>query len=127
MAEGIMKKIFPNKLYVQSAGVLENLPVDGFAIAVCQEIGVDLINHRSRSLEEMEAWGDELTSFELIVAMTPAAQRRVLDWTRFFAFEVEYWPTLDPTGMGMTRDQMLGYFRLTRDQIIQQIEQRFLI
>ena len=120
-----MKKYFPQKLYVQSAGVLKNLEINGFAIAVCQEIGVNLLNHRSRSVDEMEEWGDELSSFELVISLSPAAQRKVLNSNRFFSLELEYWPTLDPSGMGKTRDQKLGYFRLTRDQIVQRIKERF--
>ncbi len=127
MAEGIMKSYFPRKLYVQSAGVMDNRDIDGFAIAVCKEIGVKLVNHRSRSLEQMEAWGDDLSSFELIVAMTPAAQRLALECTRYFALTVEYWPTLDPSGMGMNREQKLEYFRMARDQIRDQIELRFVV
>ena len=49
MAEGIMKKLYGMDIYVQSAGVYNDLEIDGFAIAVCQEMGVELSRHRSRS------------------------------------------------------------------------------
>ena len=41
MAEGIMKKYYGTRIYVQSAGVKNELDVDGFSVAVCDEIGVD--------------------------------------------------------------------------------------
>ena len=40
MAEGIMKKLYGTGIYVQSAGVENDLEIDGLYIAVCQEINV---------------------------------------------------------------------------------------
>ena len=48
MAEGMMKKFYGRAAYVQSAGVRNDMEVDGFAIAVCKEIGVEISTHRSR-------------------------------------------------------------------------------
>ena len=73
----------------------------------------------------MEQWGDDISAFELIVALSPAAQRHALEYTRFFSLEVEYWPILDPSGIGTTRDQKLDAYRQTRDQIIARVEARF--
>ena len=117
MAEGIMKKLYGTDTYVQSVGVINDLEIDGFSIAVCEEIGVELSRHRSRSFDEMERWGDDLSSFDLIVALSPASQRRALELTRLFHLTVEYWPILDPTGIGETREMKLATYRQTRDQI----------
>ncbi len=125
MAEGIMKKLYGQKIYVQSAGVKNDLEIDGFSIAVCQELGVELSRHRARSFDEMEQWGDDLSGFDLIVALSPASQRRVLDLTRLHHLEVEYWPVLDPTGLGDSREQRLDSYRQTRDQILHRILARF--
>lgn len=125
MAEGLMKQFYGTGTYVQSAGVKNDMEIDGFCIAVCQEIGVELSRHRSRSFDEMEQWGDDLSSFDLIVALSPASQRRALELTRFFHLDVEYWPIMDPTGLGETRDAKLDSYRQTRDQIIQQLTARW--
>ena len=125
MAEGIMKKLYGREIYVQSAGVRNDLEIDGFAIAVCEEIGVELSRHRVRSFDEMEEWGDDLSGFDLIVALSPASQRRALELTRVNSLEVEYWPVLDPTGLGETREQKLEAYRQTRDQILARIRERF--
>jgi len=125
MAEGIMKKLYGREIYVQSAGVRNDLEIDGFAIAVCEEIGVELSRHRVRSFDEMEQWGDDLSGFDLIVALSPASQRRALELTRIHSLEVEYWPVLDPTGLGETREQKLEVYRQTRDQILARIRERF--
>lgn len=118
MAEGIMKKFYGTGTYVQSVGVTNDMEIDGFSIAVCKEIGVELSRHRSRSFDEMEQWGDDLSSFDLIVALSPASQRRALELTRYYHLTVEYWPILDPTGLGETREAKLASYRQARDQII---------
>ena len=125
MAEGLMKKLYGRAAYVQSAGVKNDLEVDGFAVAVCQEIGVELSRHRARSFDEMQEWGDDLSGFDLVVALTPASQRRALDLTRFYHLTVEYWPILDPTGIGETREAKLAAYRLARDQIRAKMVERF--
>ena len=125
MAEGIMKKLYGTGTYVQSVGVINDLEIDGFSIAVCEEIGVELSRHRSRSFDEMERWGDDLSSFDLIVALSPASQRRALELTRLFHLTVEYWPILDPTGIGETREMKLVSYRQTRDQILSKLREKW--
>ena len=125
MAEGLMKKLYGTRAYVQSAGVKGDMEIDGFAIAVCQEIGVELSRHRSRSFDEMQEWGDDITSFDLIVALSPAAQRMALEFTRFHHLEILYWPVLDPTGLGEAREDKLAGYRQSRDQIRKRMIDRF--
>lgn len=125
MAEGMMKKFYGTETYVQSAGVKGDMEIDGFSIAVCKELGIELSRHRSRSFDEMQEWGDDLSGFDLVIALSPAAQRKALDLTRFFHLDVEYWPILDPTGLGETREQKLDSYRQSRDQIMQRMLDRF--
>ncbi|MGB0900535.1 low molecular weight phosphatase family protein [Halocynthiibacter sp.] len=125
MAEGLMKKYYGFDTYVQSAGVKNDLEIDGFSVAVCQELGIELSRHKSRSFDEMEQWGDDLSGFDLVIALSPASQRRALELTRFFHLEVEYWPILDPTGLGETRDAKLTSYRQARDQISERLIARF--
>jgi protein-tyrosine-phosphatase len=125
MAEGMMKKFYGRAAYVQSAGVKSDLEVDGFAIAVCDEIGVPLASHRSRSFEEMQDWGDDLSQFDLIIALSPASQRMALEMTRYAHLEVEYWPIMDPTGLAQGREETLAAYRQTRDQIQARMRDRF--
>ena len=56
--------------------------MDPFAVEVSEEIGVILEKHRSRTFKEMEAWGDDISSFDLIIALSPASQRHALEYTR---------------------------------------------
>jgi len=125
IAEGMMKKYYVQRAYVQSAGVHNDLEIDGFAVAASAEIGIELTRHRSRSFEEMVQWGDDLTGFDLIVALSPASQRQAQELTRFAHIDVEYWPIMDPTGLGETREQKLAAYRQTRDQIRARMFDRF--
>lgn len=125
MAEGMMKQLYGHTIYVQSAGVKSDLEIDGFAIAVCQEIGVELSRHQARSFDDMQEWGDDLTGYDLVVCLSPASQRHALDFTRFYHMDVEYWPVLDPTGLGDGREAKLMSYRQTRDQIRAKLLARF--
>ncbi len=120
-----MKKLYGQNCYVQSAGVKNDMEIDGFSVAVCQELGVELSRHRSRSFEEMQQWGDDLSGFDLVVALSPASQRQALEFTRFFHLDVEYWPVMDPTGIGETREAKLAAYRQTREQIRTKMIERF--
>nr|WP_217703228.1 low molecular weight phosphatase family protein [Celeribacter sp. HF31] len=125
MAEGLMKKFYPGQVYVQSAGVHSDLDVDGFAVAVCEELGIELHRHQSRSFDDLKDWGDDISSYDLIIALSPASQRQALELTRYYHLEVEYWPIMDPTGIGETRDAKLDAYRQARDQIITRMQARF--
>lgn len=120
-----MKKFYGTDTYVQSAGVKSDLEIDGFSIAVCNELDVELSRHRVRSFDEMEEWGDDLSSFDLVIALSPASQRRALELTRFYHLDVEYWPIIDPTGLGETREAKLQSYRTARDQIIERLTERW--
>lgn len=125
MAEGLMKRMYGQRAYVQSAGVHNDLEIDGFSVAVCKELGIELARHRSRSFEEMVQWGDDLGAFDLIVALSPASQRQALELTRTAHIDVEYWPIMDPTGLGETREAKLAAYRQSRDQIRARMLERF--
>ncbi len=125
MAEALMKKFYGQRAYVQSAGVRNDMEIDGFSVAVCREIGVELARHRSRSFEDMRQMGDDLSQFDLVVALSPASQQAALDLTKFYHLAVEYWPILDPTAIGEGRDAKLSAYRQARDQIRTRMEARF--
>ncbi|MGR3815366.1 MAG: arsenate-mycothiol transferase ArsC [Cognatishimia activa] len=122
MAEGIMKQLFGMETYVQSAGLKNDLEIDGFAITVCHEIDVELARHQSRSFEEMEQFGDQLSSFDMIIALSPASYARAKELTKLFHLDVLFWDTSDPTSTGETRESKLDAYRKTRDEIIAQLK-----
>ena len=119
MAAAIARRLFPTAMYVESAGVQKGDP-DPFAVAVMEEIGIDLSRHRPKSFDDLE---DD--SFDIVVTMSPEAQHRALELTRTTACEVEYWPTLDPSYVEGSRDTRLQAFREVRDQLFRRISSRF--
>ncbi|MEZ7813592.1 MAG: low molecular weight phosphatase family protein [Paracoccaceae bacterium] len=125
MAEGLMKHFYGQSCYVQSAGVYNDMEIDGFSIAVCQELGIELARHQSRSFDEMQKWGDDLSGFDLIVALSPASQRRAMELTRLFHLNIEYWPIPEPTRLSEAREQKLAAYRQTRNQILSRLKDRF--
>jgi protein-tyrosine-phosphatase len=94
MAASLMQQMFPQALYVKSAGVKKG-ELDPFAVAVMAELGQDISRHKPMTFEELEDW--EGLNFDLIITLSPEAHHKALDLTRTDAAEVEYWPTVDPT------------------------------
>ena len=119
MAEALLKHYLGKRIYVDSVGVRAQ-PVDPFAVAVMEEIGIDLSAHRPKSFEELED-----TSYDLIVSLTPEAQHKAVEMTRTMACDVEYWPTLDPTAIDGSREQVLEAYRQVRDGLAARIRKRF--
>ncbi|MDP7342233.1 MAG: low molecular weight phosphatase family protein [Alphaproteobacteria bacterium] len=119
MAEGIMKNLVGTSMFVDSVGVRKGQP-DGFTIAVLDEIGVDLNNHRPKTFEELE---DE--SFDLVISLSPEAQHKAVEMTRTSHCEVEFWHTMDPSIVEGSRDTRLHAYRDMRDKLHERLRQRF--
>lgn len=121
-----MKKFYGQRAYVQSAGVKNDMEIDGFSVAVCAELGIEIGRHRSRSFEEMQDLGDDLGQYDLIIALTPASQKLALDLTKTSHVTVEFWPIIDPTTLGSdSREAKLAIYRQVRDQIAARLIERF--
>jgi protein-tyrosine-phosphatase len=122
MAAGLFRQIMGRSAYVGSAGVRKG-ELDPIAVAVLEEIGIDIGRHRPMTFEELEDW--EGLNFDLIVTLSPEAHHKALELTRTLAAEVEYWPTPDPTAVEGSREQQLTAYREVRDQLMARIKQRF--
>ena len=119
MAAAILKHLAGRRIYVDSAGVRAGEP-DPFAIAVMEELGIDLASHRPAALADLHD-----TSFDLIVTLSPEAHHKALALAGAFAIDVEYWPTPDPTMTSGNREQILSAYRAVRDGLFRRIKQRF--
>src|SRR5437660_3394261 len=122
MAAALFQHMFGRSSYSGSAGVRRG-ELDPFAVAVMEEIGLDIAKHRPMTFEELEDW--EGLNFDLIVTLAPEAHHKALELTRRIAAEVEYWPTADPTAVDGSREQRLEAYRTIRDQLLQRIRARF--
>lgn len=119
MAEGLLKQLHGTRIFVDSVGV-RSQEIDGFVIAVMDEIGIDLTKHRSKTFDDLED-----TSFDLIVSLSPEAQHKAVDMTRTMACDVEFWNTLDPSIIEGSREERLDAYRQVRDGLMQRIRRRF--
>lgn len=123
MAQALFGQIFGRAIYVGSAGVRKG-EIDPFAVAVMDEIGLDISKHKPVTFEELEEW--EGLNFDLIITLAPEAHHRALEITRTNAIDVEYWPTADPSAAEGSREQRLEAYREVRDQLLARIRQRFI-
>ena len=122
IAAALFGQIFGRAIYVGSAGVRKG-ELDPFAVAVMDEVGLDISKHKPVTFEELEEW--EGLNFDLIITLAPEAHHRALEITRTNAIDVEYWPTADPSGTEGSREQRLEAYREVRDQLLARIRQRF--
>lgn len=114
-----MKHLHGTRVFVDSVGVRAQ-EVDGFVVAVMDEIGIDIAKHRSKTFDDLE---DE--SFDLIISLSPEAQHKAVDMTRTMACDVEFWNTMDPTIVEGSREDRLEAYRMVRDSLMKRIRERF--
>lgn len=119
MAEAILKHVHGRTIYVDSCGV-RTAELDPFAVAVMDEIDIDLSCHRPKSFDDLHD-----TFVDVVISLSPEAQHRAVEMTRSMSVELEYWPTMDPTGVWGSREQKLEAYRAVRDHLMRLIEERF--
>jgi protein-tyrosine-phosphatase len=119
MAEGLMKHYFGNRVYVDSVGV-RPADVDPFAVAVMNEIGIDISRHRPKLFDQLED-----SSFDIVVSLSPEAQHSAVEMTRTMACELEFWHTFDATFVQGRREQVVAAYREVRDFLQAKILERF--
>jgi protein-tyrosine-phosphatase len=119
MAEAMLKHLHGRRIFVDSVGVRAGA-LDEFAIAVMDEIGIDITKHKPKSFDDLE---DD--SFDLIVSLSPEAQHKAVDMTRTLAAEVEFWNTFDPSIIEGNREVRLDAYREVRDTLMRRIRERF--
>ena len=120
MAEAIMKFLHGHRVFVGSVGVRTGY-IDGFAVAVMDEIGIDLTRHNSKTFDDLE---DD--NFDIVIPLSPQAQHRAVEMTRAMAVEIEFWNTFDPSIIeSEDREVKLDAYRKVRDELMIRIKARF--
>lgn len=109
MAEGLLRVIGGERLEVESAGVIASF-VRPQAIAVMQEIGIDISHHRSKSVEEFAG-----QNFDYVITVCDHAKENcpVLPGVT----ERIHWSFDDPAEIAGTDEEKLAVFRRVRDEI----------
>lgn len=119
MAESLLKHFLGHRIYVDSVGVRAG-KIDGFAVEVLEEIGIDISRHHSKSFDDLE---DDY--YDLIITLSPEAQHRAVELTRTMAVDLEFWHTFDPSIVEGNRETRLDAYRKVRDQLMERILKRF--
>lgn len=119
MAAALLAYHGGGRIYVESAGVRAQ-EVDGFAVAVMEELGIDISHHQPKTFEDLED-----TSFDLVISLSPEAQHSAVELTRTMDCVVEYWAVIDPTLVEGDRAARLDAYRAVRDHLLHRIRQRF--
>jgi protein-tyrosine-phosphatase len=119
MAEAIAKHLFGKRIYFDSVGVRAE-EIDPFAVAVMDEIGIDLHRHHAKTFDDLQD-----NSFDLVITLSPEAQHSAVEMTRTMACDVEYWPTQDATAVEGSREARLAAYRQVRDSLRQRLAERF--
>ena len=119
MAEYLMRHLYGGRVFVDSCGVRPEDP-DPFMREVMTELGIDMEDFVPKAFAELEDGG-----FDLIVTLSPEAHHHALEMTRTQAIDVEYWPTLDPSAIQGSREQILEGYRTVRDGLRRRIRERF--
>ena len=119
MAEAMAKRLYGQTAYLDSVGV-QPAELDSFAVAVLDEIGIDLHGHHGKLFDDIDP-----SSFDLIVTLAPEAHHSALEFTRSASTDVEYWPIPDPSAVEGSRETRLESYRRTRDIILARLKTRF--
>ena len=120
IAESILKFLHGHHIYVDSVGV-HSSDINGFAVSVMDEIGIDLSSHKGKRFDDLED-----SFYDLVISLSPEAQHRAVELTRTMAVEIEFWNTLDPSILiAETREDHLNAYREIRDELMKKIKKRF--
>ena len=108
MAEGLARKFYGDKWFVQSAGSVPT-KVSPFAIEVMQEIGIDISDQRSKSVGSID-----LSQVDLILTLCREEVCPVIPANQAKVIRLEF---EDPNQEGLSDSHKLDLFRKVRDEI----------
>lgn len=110
MAHGIARALAPEDVKVSSAGS-EPTSVRPQAVAVLQELGIDISHHRSRGMDEVERPVDAV--------VTLCAEEACPAWLGP-ALRI-HWGLPDPAGVEGSEEEKLQAFRDVRDELVRRL------
>lgn len=118
MAEGLMNHLWGDRFHAASAGITPTI-VSPYAIEVMKEIGIDISQQRSKSMDEFRR-----TTFEVVVTVCDRAKEACPFFPQ--ALRTIHKGFEDPAKKEGSTDEILATFRRTRDEIRIWIEETLL-
>ena len=116
MAEAMVKSTFPGEIFVDSCGVSPGSS-DGFAIAIMDEIGIDMTAHHPKSFADLDS-----EFYDVIISFSLQAHSRALALTHSMDCQTLYWPVDNLADLTGSRDERLRAYRRVRDDIQAKLE-----
>jgi arsenate reductase len=113
MAEGLLRKMAGDRFEVLSAGVAPTM-VRTEAIEVMAEAGIDISDHRSKSVDE---FAGQQFAFVITVCDNAKEQCPIFPGTT----QRIHWGFEDPAAVAGDKTKRLEAFRVVRDQITEQL------
>ena len=113
MAEGFAREFGKGLIEVYSAGLMA-AGVQARAIAVMKEIGIDISNQKSKTIDE-----DLLKKVDIVVTLCGYAED-LCPWTPPQVKRI-HWPIKDPVGATGTEEEIMNEFRRARDEIKEKV------
>jgi arsenate reductase len=114
MAEGFAREFGKGLIEVYSAGLFA-AGVHRRAIAVMNEIGIDISKQKSKEINE-----DLLKQMDIIVTLCGNAEDSC-PWTPPHIKRI-HWPIQDPVGTVGTEEMIMKEFRRARDEIRERVQ-----
>jgi arsenate reductase len=116
MAEGFLRSMYGDRYEVASAGTIAS-HVNPYAIEVMKEIGIDISNHRSKSIEEFRG-----RSFDYVITVCDRAN----ETCPFFPGKVHIHRNFEDPALAIGSDEeKFKVFRRVRDEIRAWIKENF--
>ena len=116
MAEAMIKVTYPGKIFADSCGVSPGNP-DGFAIAVMEEIGINMNTHQPKSFDDLDS-----AFYDVIISFSPEAHDAAVALTQSMDCETLYWPVDNLANLTGSRDERLRAYRHVRNMIQGKLE-----
>lgn len=117
MAEGLAKKIFGDKVWIESAGS-EPKSVNPFAIEVMKEIGIDISKHYPKNYDQISPKFTVGLDYIITLCAEEVCPMMVAQKAKKL-----HWGFTDPATPKASREEQLKIFREIRDGIKVKIEQ----
>jgi arsenate reductase len=117
MAEGILRNLNGEKYDIESAGTQPS-HVRPEAVAAMREIGIDISNHRSKSVDEFAG-----QDFDYVITVCDNANELCPVYPA--GTERIHWNFSDPAAVTGSEEVRLAAFRNVRDEILERLQERF--
>ena len=118
MAEGLMRKLFPNTTS-QSCGIASG-DLDDLMVAVMREKSIDMSQHKAQTLGDVAE-----QNFGLVVAFTEAAGDAAKAAFEDRDISIEVWPLPDPTQGSLDVRAIVNNYRAIRENIEARLKRAF--